>query len=249
MVLLVPEGHTIHRIARDLAPLAGLPVRVTSPQGRFAEGAAAVTGQVLARTEAHGKHLLLRFAFGDVVHVHLGVRGTLLHSGGEPKPPVRLRLDGGPGLVWDLVAPSTCELLHREDAAALVARLGPDPLRADADPDVAYANVRTSTGSLGAALLDQSLLSGVGNVFRAEALAAVGLHPSMAAADLDRARFDELWSTLVAMMRDGVETGEIEGQGRRVYEQESCAACGTSVESWELSGRTAYACPSCQVAA
>lgn len=65
MVLLVPEGHTIHRIARELAPLTGLPVRATSPQGRFAEGAAAVTGQVLARPEAHGKHLLLRSAFGD----------------------------------------------------------------------------------------------------------------------------------------------------------------------------------------
>lgn len=245
----MPEGHTIHRIARDLAPLTGLPVRATSPQGRFAEGAAAVTGQVLARPEAHGKHLLLRFAFGDVVHVHLGMRGKVLAGSGEPRPQVRLRLDGGPGLVWDLIAPSTCELLHREDAAALVARLGPDPLRDDADPDVAFANVTASRGTLGAALLDQALVSGVGNVFRAEALAAVGLHPSMPAASLDRPRWERLWSTLVAMMGAGVETGEIEGDGRRVYKQERCATCGTPVESFDLSGRTAYACPSCQVAA
>lgn len=245
----MPEGHTIHRIARDLQPLTGLPVRATSPQGRFADGAAAVSGQVLARPDAHGKHLLLRFAFGDVVHVHLGMQGKVLAAAGDPRRQVRLRLDGGPGLVWDLIAPSTCELLHADHAAALVARLGPDPLRPDADPGVAFANVTSHRGTLGAALLDQSVLSGVGNVLRAEALAAVGLHPSMPAASLDSARWDRLWATLVAMMEAAVETGEIEGAGRRVYEQERCAACGGAVESFDLSGRTAYACPSCQVAA
>ena len=243
----MPEGHTIHRLAHDLGRLAGLPVAASSPQGRFADGAAAVNGQVLVRPEAHGKHLLLRFAFGEVVHVHLGMQGKLLHvAGGPPKPQVRLRLDGGPGLVWDLVAPSTCELLDDAAAAELVGRLGPDPLRGDADPDEAFRRLTSSSSSLGAALLDQSVVSGVGNVFRAEALAAVGLHPSLPAASLGRGDFDRLWSTLVAMMRLGVETGVIEGDGRRVYKQERCATCGGPVESFDLSGRTAYACPSCQ---
>jgi endonuclease-8 len=86
----MPEGHTVHRSARQLAAhLGGVPLRATSPQGRFAAGAAAVDGMVMDRAEAWGKHLLLRFdaprGSDRYLHVHLGLYGTwLLGTGCRP---------------------------------------------------------------------------------------------------------------------------------------------------------------------
>ena len=67
----MPEGHTLHRLARQQTTLfAGRPVHVTSPQGRFAAGAALLDGRVLDRATAHGKHLFGHFG-GDVLHVSI----------------------------------------------------------------------------------------------------------------------------------------------------------------------------------
>ncbi len=93
----MPEGHTIHRIARDHGRLlAGRPVRVTSPQGRFAAGAAVVDGHVLERYEAYGKHLFTWWSTGHVGHVHLGLFGKHRIHRDEvppPRPTVRMRLE------------------------------------------------------------------------------------------------------------------------------------------------------------
>ncbi|MEM6331080.1 MAG: DNA-formamidopyrimidine glycosylase family protein, partial [Planctomycetota bacterium] len=72
----MPEGHTIHRLARDHnRDLAGQKLRVSSPQGRFEEGAAQLDGRKLIDVDAHGKHLGYRFTGGHVVHIHLGLYG------------------------------------------------------------------------------------------------------------------------------------------------------------------------------
>ncbi|MFZ9450154.1 MAG: DNA-formamidopyrimidine glycosylase family protein, partial [Alphaproteobacteria bacterium] len=82
----MPEGHTIHRAARDHgAMLAGRRLRVTSPQGRFAEGAARLDGRKCLAIEAFGKHLLYRFAGGEALHVHLGLFG-MFRSFAAPAP-------------------------------------------------------------------------------------------------------------------------------------------------------------------
>jgi formamidopyrimidine-DNA glycosylase len=108
------------------------------------------------------------------------------------------------------------------------------------------------------ALLDQAVLSGVGNVFRAEALAACHVHPSRPAADVTGDEFDCLWTTLQAMMSRAVDDGRIvtvdapagpdlaEEEARYVYKQKVCRRCGDEISSWDLQGRTAYACPTCQ---
>ena len=71
----MPEGHTIHRLARDhFRDLGKRPVAVSSPQGRFADAAARLDGRMLRRVDAHGKHLFYDFGGGDLVHVHLGLR-------------------------------------------------------------------------------------------------------------------------------------------------------------------------------
>jgi endonuclease-8 len=242
----VPEGHTIHRLALDHAELfAGRPVAVSSPQGRFLD-AAFVDGAVLEATDAWGKHLFHEYEGDRVVHVHLGIYGkfsTFPLPAPTPRETCRMRLVGGPAAV-DLVGPNTCELLDHRGKAAVVARLGPDPLRPDADPDRAWAALRRRRSTIGQALMDQSVLAGVGNVYRAEALLAHGIHPSRPAASITRTEFDALWRTLVKLLRKGVRENRI--SGRRVYRQEACRRCGGPVRRWDLAGRWAYACEACQ---
>ena len=108
----MPEGHLLHRFARlhrDL--LVGQRLQASSPQSRFAEGAARIDGHVLDDVDAYGKHLFHRFD-GSVLHIHLGRQGTLLWLNAPPPPArgsVRLRMSAETGAA-DLIAPLRCEL-------------------------------------------------------------------------------------------------------------------------------------------
>ncbi len=144
------------------------------------------------------------------------------------------------------------------------ARLGPDPLRRDADRERAWDALRRRTAPIGAALIDQKVVAGVGNVFRAEALFINRVDPGLASRELDRARFDALWDTVVRMLGEGFRTGRIVtvdpaelGKTRRQMRPEDwryvyrrtglpCRRCGTPVRSEPLAGRIVYFCPVCQ---
>ena len=269
----MPEGHTIHRLARDHAEwFAGRKVRVSSPQGRFSAAAQQLDGRRLVATDAYGKHLLHRYDDGRSVHIHLGLFGKVFHHAlavrSAPPPPrdtVRYRVEsrgreGGHAI--DLVGATACELLDEPEVEAIVARLGPDPIRDDADPERAWAALQRRSVGIGRALMDQSVLAGVGNVYRAEVLFVHGLHPDVPSRDVDRGTWDAMWATLVAWLRRGVkerriitvdpkEVGVPRSRMRRadatyVYHQERCRRCGTSVRRYDLAGRWAYACETCQ---
>ena len=267
----MPEGHTLHRLARlHQRRYAGAPVAVTSPQGRFTAGASLVDGRVLRRAEAHGKHLLHVYDTDLVVHVHLGLYGTFTeHELPETDPvgQVRMRMTGATH--WtELRGPTRCEVITDAEVKALRARLGPDPLRKDADPETAWARVSKSRAPVAVLLMDQSVLAGVGNVYRAEVLFRHGVHPMVAGKAVDRALWDDLWSDLVALMRTGVRRGRIDtvrdehlpkamGRAARkdrhggevyVYRRtgQPCLVCGTEVRSEVLAGRNNYWCPTCQ---
>jgi endonuclease-8 len=262
----LPEGHSIHRLARrHRRLLVGRPVSVTSPQGRFAEDAATVDGQVLASTDAWGKHLFHRY--DDLwVHVHLGLFGKFRDGRGEPpeaRGALRMRLVTDDA--WaDLRGPTACELMDDSGRAALLARLGPDPLRPDADPAPALARVARSRRTVGDLLLDQSVVAGVGNVYRAEVLFRHGLDPSTPGRDVDPAVVEAMWHDLVVLMEAGVTAGRIvttepddrehpHGRARRVdshyvYGRAGlpCRRCLTVVRRAELGARTVFWCPVCQ---
>jgi endonuclease-8 len=261
----VPEGHTIHRLARDHAAwFAGDVVHVSSPQGRFAAGAALLDGTVLTGTDAHGKHLFHRYDGGHTVHIHLGLFGKVFRHATpppEPRDTVRYRVMNG-GTVIDLVGAVACELLNDSEVAAITARLGPDPIRRDADPERAWAALQRRKVAIGRALLDQRVLSGVGNVYRAEVLFVHGVHPELRANALPRETFDAMWGTLVEWLRRGVrqrriitvdraEIGRPRGALKRseatyVYKRETCLRCGSPIRRWDLADRWAYACETCQ---
>ncbi len=260
----MPEGHTIHRLARDHARwFAGAPVRGSSPQGRF-PGAASVDGTILTGTDAWGKHLFHEYEGGAFVHVHLGLFGRFRTHPVPPPPPretVRMRLVGEEHGV-DLTGAVACELLGPAEVDAITDRLGPDPLRPDADPERGWAALQRRRVGIGRALMDQTVLAGVGNVYRAEVLFVHGLHPEVPSAAITHAQWQAMWDTLVAWMRYGVRSGRIvttdpaevgrpRSRMRRdervhVYRREHCPRCGTPVRRWDLAGRWAYACESCQ---
>ena len=259
----MPEGHTLHRLALDHRKLLlGREVKASSPQGRFEEGAAAIDGQKLVAVEAHGKHLFYDFEGGLMVHVHLGLFGRFRRRKvpfAEPRGAVRLRLATATACV-DLSGPTACALITSKERGKLLARLGPDLLRDDADPALAWGRIRRSRRAIGALLLDQSVLSGVGNVYRAEGLFVAGIHPAIAGRALANEDFTRLWTTLAGMLRDGVRdrrivtTAHPEGGAARVrrgertwvYKQASCRRCGGPVTCWALAARTMYACEACQ---
>lgn len=265
----MPEGHTIHRLAAEQQELVGRRLAVTSPQGRFAGDAAILDGHVLAGIEAKGKHLLHHFETDGHrhvghLHVHLGMQGKFLRdqSGRPPLRQARVRLeDPAAAVAWELVAPSRCELLDDAQLAHLLEGLGPDPLRDDADARAVRQRLVDDARSIGEVLLDQSVLAGAGNVFRAEVLHVCRIHPRRPASSLSEAERTCLWETLREMMKLAVEEGRIltvpvgsgidrstmpESEARFVYKQARCRRCGTAVESESIGGRTSYACPSCQ---
>jgi endonuclease-8 len=267
----MPEGHTIHRLAdRHRALFAGGKVLAASPQGRFAEGAALLSGAVLDDTEAYGKHLLHHYAGDRALHVHLGLYGKFADGDGEPPAPVgQVRLRLASDRHWlELRGPAACELLTPPEVDALRGRLGADPLRADADPEAAYARIRRSPTPLAALLLDQSIVAGTGLIFVTEALFRAGLRPTVPGRRLGPRGWRELWRDLGELMRRAVLTGRIdtvhdrhlpEAMGRAprvdrhggevyVYRRagQPCHACATPVRHADLAGRNSYWCPACQ---
>ncbi len=277
----MPEGHTLFRLAADLSnAFGGQSVEVTSPQGRFSEEAALVDGHVLELAESAGKHLFVRFDLGPdaaadtdsvtILHVHLGLIGSFVIEDGTAPPAVgavRVRIVG-PAAYADLRGATTCELVSDTTRRTILAKLGPDPLRADADPDKAFHRIHASKKAVGALLMDQSVLAGVGNVYRAESLFRARLNPLTPGRKVARRRWDSIWADLVDLMEYGVQTGRIdtvrpehepEAMGRDarvddhggevyVYRRngQPCFVCGSIVKTKLLEGRNLFWCPTCQ---
>lgn len=260
----MPEGHKTHFLARQHRDwFAGQSLKVTSPQGRFRTDARKVSGKVFESCEAVGKHLFYHFENDRIVHVHLGRYGKFREHGAPPPPAVgqvRMRIVGEERSL-DLSGPTTCRVIDIEAKDRVLQRLGPDPLAGGRKADV-WENIRSSGKPIGALLMDQSVVAGVGNIFRAELFFEIGLDPRTPGRELDRTTFDSLWRSLTKMMRVGLKYGKIvtvtrreagaslaslEGGDRfRIYAKASCPRCEQAIETTEIAARKLYWCPSCQ---
>ncbi len=263
----MPEGHTLHRLARLHQRRFGrAPVLVTSPQGRFAEAAAAISGKTLRTSEAWGKHLFHHYEGGAVVHIHLGLYGTFTeHAVPMPAPvgQVRMRMIGAE-YGTDLRGPTTCALISAAEVADVVARLGPDPLRRGADPAPAWNRIMKSRRSIGALLMDQTVIAGIGNVYRSELLFRHRIDPHRPGTHVAEAEFASAWTDLVALMAVGLRRGKIVVVEREhdhgapsyapnrprtyVYRRagDACRVCGTPIRTEVMEGRNLFWCPTCQ---
>ena len=257
----MPEGHTIHRAARDQRPmLVAQRLEVVSPQGRFWEGAALLDGQDCTAIDAYGKHLLYRFGHDQALHIHLGLFGRFRTSklpAPEPRGAVRVRMVSGSHVV-DINGPNCCEVLDAGEAAALVARIGPDVLRTDADPERAWAKISRSRIAIGQLLMDQSVIAGIGNIYRSEILWRQRVHPTTPGTAVTRDMFDRIWEDSVTLLRIGVEHNAIitvntakPSRSRyrervNIFGKKNCPTCEEPIVRFELATRRVFACLTCQ---
>jgi endonuclease VIII len=265
----LPEGHTLHRLALDLTKaFGGQVVSFTSPQGRFAESAAQLDQTRMIEAIAHGKHLFCEFDGDRLLHIHLGLIGSL--ELGPPQPPhgeVRVRI-ATHQVAADLRGPQLCTVRTHSEVASRLSELGPDPLRADADPDLAWRRIRRARRPIAALLMDQTILSGVGNVYRAEVLFRNRINPHRPGNKLSRRSWLGIWTDLVELMPRGVVNNRIdtvrpehmpEAMGRPprqddhggevyVYRRAgmACYVCGSKVRTEVLAGRNLFWCSRCQ---
>ena len=265
----MPEGNETHRWAElHQSMFAGKKVRVDSPQGRFAD-AALVDGRELIGVMAVGKHLGYEFAAvrkqRRIVHVHMGLYGDF-REGLQPLPEARgaLRMR-----IWDkkqwleLRGPTDCSVWSEEKWHALLARLGPDPLNGD-DPAKLMERVSKRKTAIGLLLMDQSIVSGLGNIFRAELLFRAHVSPFRAGAAVPRSALETIWKDAVQLMpqamvdrrivttrakdRPHKKGAALNEEAHYVYRRKGrpCFLCGTAVETKVFGGRNLFWCPVCQ---
>jgi len=333
----VPEGHSVHRIARQFGVnFVDTRVAVSSPQGRFAQGAALLDGQQMIDARAVGKQMFLEFEDERWLRVHLGIYGAWdfagdiridpaiqIHGTGdahlrygqtgeysrassaapvdreaedsvssigaprrtrvrmaehdkqsqaswvfppEPVGQVRVRLLNE-RVCADLRGPTVCEVLTPAEVDAVIQRLGPDPANANTEAEMLRFVERAAKKKtpIGLVLMDQSVVAGIGNIYRAEMLFRAGLDPHTPANTLDRAVLEELWRDWAKLLDIGITVGQmmtIDGltgeQYQRalvdrderhwVYKREGtpCKRCGTNITLEEMGGRKLYWCSGCQ---
>ena len=320
----MPEGHSVHRIARQFAlHFVGHTVTATSPQGRFAAGAAEISGMQMTDAKAVGKQMYLEFDHRLWLRVHLGMygawdfagnitadatvasangrmgqtnqRGTTLDdiedslaSIGAPRrlrmaeqerlgealdtfPPepigaVRVRLLAN-DTVADLRGPTACEVLQPEQVQAIIAKLGPDPLVDDPAEgrDRFVERAITKATPIGLILMDQNVISGIGNVYRAELLFRARLDPHKPGKLVPRETLVALWEDWTYLLGIGVATGQmmtmddLDDEDYRnalahrddrhwVYHRtgKPCRVCGTPIVMELAAGRKLYYCPTDQ---
>jgi len=263
----MPEGNELHRHAERQAEFfAGRRVTVHAPNGRFEAGAQQLTGRTLRAVHAYGKHLFYDFGRNRQLHVHLGLYGKFRDGEmpfPEPKGALRVRLFSSEHWL-ELRGPTACDVLSDAERGNLLGRIGPDPLREDADPAVAINRILASRTPIAALLMDQSVISGIGNIYRAELLYRARLDPFAPGRSLPRRALRKLWQDAQVLMRDGMIDRRIvttrpkdrphpQGKARRgethyVYRRRGlpCFVCSAAVLTQVFVGRKLYWCPVCQ---
>jgi endonuclease-8 len=243
----MPEGDSLHRAARRLQPLVGETLEVETPHPRAAATGVAerLDGRRLEGVEAIGKNLILRFEGGLVLRSHLRMTGrwTMRARGATSRGRPWLVLRGGAreAVLW---GGPVLELNARP-----VRRLGPDILAAPPDFDAMVARFRATDErtAIGDALLDQRLVSGIGNVWKAEALWRSGVSPWRSLGDVTDTDLRLVLRDAARLMRRSVSGDR---PARAVYRAAGrpCPRCSTPVRSLGQgdANRTAYWCPTCQ---
>ena len=262
----MPEGDTILRAATRMnAALAGR--AVTAFRSRLAAVALAarrqrVIGSEVTAVEARGKHLLVRFSTGAALHTHMGMTGSwhLYRAGSrwqKPEAMARVVLEAGP-VVAVCFVPRVVELMPPGEEAAhpSLARLGPDILAPARDEAPAVAGLRARGGDeIGAALLDQTVLSGVGNIWKSESLFLAGVDPFARVDAVDDAALARVVRAAMREMHRSVRDGAGETDGRTrgrywVYRRSGrpCRRCATVIRMARQGPmrRSTYWCPRCQ---
>lgn len=254
----MPEGDTIHRAARSMqAALGGRLVR--SFEAVDVPGPRPAPGATVERVEARGKHLLVHFDSGISLHTHMGMNGSWhLYRPGERwwrpahRARVVVRTDGFDAACF---SPQIAKLTRTRDLGAerRLTSLGPDLTTADPDVDEAVRRLEAAGEvEVGVALLDQRVVSGIGNVFRSDVLFLCGVNPMRRVRDVEEDTLRRLVETAARLLRANLSGGRRRtmADGLAVYGRTGrpCRRCATTIRSVRLGrqARTVYWCPTCQ---
>ena len=259
----MPEGDTIWQSADRLGPvLIGNPVRqVSGSHPAVRREGRRIVGCHVTDVRAVGKHPLVDVDRGWTLRTHLGMSGVWhvyptgarwRRSPGAAR--VVLRTDDHEVVCF---AAPTVQLGPTDRVLASIDHLGPDLMAADVDVDEVANDAAGHTGTVSDLLLDQSVMSGIGNVYKSEVLFLEGLDPAMQAASLERdqvmAAVDRARRLLAANRRPGprVTTGSTRlGHELWVYGREGrpCRRCGSPISAAWLGdpARITYWCSTCQ---
>ena len=262
------EGHTVVRWANRLRSLIGRPLEVVEMPSRWHDRAWLLVGQEITRIETHGKHLLIHLSDGQMIHCHALMFGSWQVGNPDmklrkPSKHVRLRLRTSWREAVFFHGP-VVELLTEEERArhAKLKALGPDLLHDHFDRDEVWRRLqRDPAREIGDAILDQTIIAGIGNIYKSEGLFVAGIDPRRRVAEVERADVERVWDVAIPMMWEGARTyGPIttlpadlqKGRTRNwVYRRNKkpCFQCGATIEMIRQGPmqRTTYFCPHCQL--
>jgi endonuclease-8 len=266
----VPEGHTSHRNARRLtAALIGtalVRVQADDPRVQPQRIPDRLRGDRVERVDAIGKHHLLRFASGRVLHSHLGMVGRWRVLGAQRPLPRRglwLALWTDRHIAAQYDGPRL-RLYEPGEPIPALSSLGPD-LIGNASQAAALTATRLRSidpdRPIGEAVMDQRVVAGIGNVYRSETLFVCGVDPWRRVGNISDVEAEEVGATAARLLSEGVSnTGPIttyrsadpRNRDRTwVYGRRGrpCRRCGTPIRSRGMgdANRTVYWCPVCQV--
>ena len=236
-----------------------------SPQGRFTAESKLINNRVLIEAKAIGKQLFLNFDNDLTCRVHLGIYGKWRFTANKDREltgQVRARFFTD-GFLADLRGPTICEVIDSKAVKLIEKRLGPDPTNPDPrkKQHARFVDrVKNSKSPIGLLLMNQDVVSGIGNVYRAELLFRAGISPHVLGNQLTEEQIRDLWIDSVKLMKVGVATGFMitrDGLAKKnpkkadrnyVYkrEGEKCLRCCALVAIEIMSTRKLYWCPGCQ---
>lgn len=229
---------------------------------------ALLTGRTVIAARRRGKYLWLGLDDGDAVIAHLGMSGQFRIAPAVDSPHLRVRFgfaDGGPEVHF-VDQRTFGGLAYSHGGASLppeIAHIAPDPLETDFDLNAAVTRMRARRTGLKRALLDQTVVSGIGNIYADEALWRAQLHYARPTATIQKAQAVNVLTQATTVMREALRAGgtsfdalyvSVNGESGyfdrslNAYGQEGrpCPRCGTAIKRESFMNRSSFLCPKCQ---
>jgi endonuclease-8 len=257
----LPEGDTLHRTARTLQAIVGKPIK------RFASShilSKNLAGKHVTAVEARGKHLLIRLDDRRAIQAHFGMTGSVhIYNPGErwrrPEGMARMLIEFDDYVVVGFSIPTLRLIIAIDETPREVAHLGPDVLAEVFDAEEAVRRLRARPKlPIGVAIMDQSAVAGVGNIYKSETLFSVRVDPFAPISSLSDETLHAIVDRARRLMKSNMQgrrmrtTTQRADSGQRYYvyrrSHRPCLRCGTVIEMKRQGeqARSTYHCPKCQ---
>jgi formamidopyrimidine-DNA glycosylase len=207
-----------------------------------------ITGRRVERVYCKGKHIFIGLGGGLTLHNHLLMRGSWRREPGPMlllPPEVWLAMEVGGATVVNTHG-QVLEAVSPEEASAILESLGPDVCQTPFPHDAAIAALASDERLVGETIMDQGVISGIGNVLKSESLLLAGIDPRIPTCELGRQRLEKLARSMAFEIAETFKRGG--RMSRRVYRRanQRCDSCGGYVRRIMQAGRSTYFCPACQ---